>query len=266
MLTPTGAVPMATLQANYALGHGILTGFGPNVSVQAGKRLLALSSGTARQPSDPGYQNVSGFDKMYTVKKPAGFVPKSPACPGVVTGQPHDAASLEVVVVAPTNAHGFSFNFNFFTYEWPGYICSEFNDYFLALLSPPPTGHPDGNISFDTQGNPVSVNNAFLQVCGCAKGPPCLGGGVKWFSCGLGDLSLVGTGFGADTTGDGDHGSTGWLQTKAPISPHEELTLRWAVYDSGDGVLDTTTLIDNFQWILDSGSPSIGTTPVPPPT
>jgi hypothetical protein len=263
MLQPVSpGVPLSDLLANYALGHGILSAFGPQVSVQAGKRMLGLSSGTARQPTDPGYQDVSGFDKGYTVNKPKGFIPKSPACPGVTTGQPHDAASLEVVVVAPTNAHGFSFNFDFFTYEWPGYICSEFNDYFLALLYPTPMGHPDGNISFDSMGDPVSVNNAFLSVCGCMPHPPCVAGG-KVFSCADGDLSLLGTGFGADTTGDGDHGSTGWLETKAPISPHEQITLRWAVYDSGDGILDTTGLIDNFQWILDSGSPSITTTPVP---
>jgi hypothetical protein len=49
--------------ANYALGHGIVSAFGPNVKVQAGKRMLALSSGTARQPTDPGYMDVIGFDR-----------------------------------------------------------------------------------------------------------------------------------------------------------------------------------------------------------
>src|SRR5262249_1904022 len=129
-----------------------------------------------------------------------------------------------------------------FTFEWPGYICSQYNDFFLAILSPIPMGQPDGNISFDSMGNPVSVNNAFLEVCGCEGNPPspCFAGG-KVFPCALGDTDLIGTGFGFDTNFGEDHGSTGWLQTKAPVPPGSEITIRWAVHDSGDGSLDTTT-------------------------
>jgi hypothetical protein len=253
---PTGQ-PAAS---NYPLGHGILSAFGPNVKVQAGQRMLGLSSGTARQPTDPGYQDVAGFDKMYTCGSPVGFPKESPACPGVTTGQPHDGVALEMDIVAPTNAKGFSFSFNFFTYEWPDWICSEFNDFFVALLMPFPMGQTDGNISFDSMGNPVSVNNAFLEVCG----PPGNYGG-KNFTCALGDTALIGTGFGIDTTLDQDHGSTYWLQTKAPVKPHEEFTLRWGVYDSGDGILDTTTLIDDFQWIASGGTVTVGTNPVQQP-
>src|SRR5262249_32680180 len=66
--SPTSALipaPFMSLQDaldNYDLGHGILPSFGPNVKVQAGKRMLALSSGTARRPIDPGYIDVKGFD------------------------------------------------------------------------------------------------------------------------------------------------------------------------------------------------------------
>jgi hypothetical protein len=247
-----------TLQAalaNYDLGHGILSAFGPNVKVQAGKRMLGLSSGTARQPTDPGYMDVSGFDKGYTVLSPQGFPKESPACPGVVTGEPHDAVALDLVIVAPTNATGFSFNFNFFTYEWPDFICSMYNDFFMALLYPVPMGQMDGNITYDSMGNPVSVNNAFLTVCG----PPGLYGG-KTFTCPQGDSYLIGTGFGQDTAGS-DHGSTYWLETKAPIKAHEQFTLRFATYDSGDGILDTTGIVDNFQWIA-TGGVVVGTAPV----
>jgi hypothetical protein len=34
------------------------------------------------------------------------------------------------------------------------------------------------------------------------------------------------------------------------------------VYDSGDGVLDSTTLIDNFKWIAEAGV-TVVTNPVP---
>ena len=110
--------------------------------------------------------------KGYTSNSPQGFPKESPACPGSITGEPHDGAALQLEILTPTNAQGFSFSFNFFTYEWPDFICSTFNDFFVSLLMPFPANQPDGNISFDSQGNPVSVNNAFLEVCGCPGGPP----------------------------------------------------------------------------------------------
>jgi len=249
-----GAAP--PVNSNFHLGHGMLSTFGPNVKVQAGARMLGLSSGAARQPTDPGYKSVGGFNKNYLGSHPQGFPKESPACLGVKTGIPHDPTGVEVVVRAPTNAHGFSFNFNFFTYEWPGFICSQFNDFFVALLSPIPMGQTDGNISFDTQGNPVSVNNAFLEVCGCAKsgGPPCIAG-KKSFNCALGNAGLKDTGF---QEASQDHASTGWLFTKAPVEPGQVIMMRWAVYDSGDGILDTTTLVDNWRWIAESGT-EVGT-------
>lgn len=256
-----GSPPPAN-NTNFDLGHGMLSAFGTNVKVQSGGSMLGLSSGTARQPTDPGYLSVGGFDKQYTGSQPTGFPKESPACPGVTTGTPHDPTGVEIVVRAPTNAHGFSFNFNFFTYEWPGFICSQYNDFFVALLSPVPMGQQDGNISFDSQGNPVSVNNAFLEVCGCAGsgGPPCNAGG-KQFPCALGNSGLAGTGFQDQFS---DHASTGWLFTKAPVDPGQQITMRWAVYDSGDGVLDSTTLIDNWQWIAEPGT-QVGTGVVPTP-
>jgi hypothetical protein len=110
----------------------------------------------------------------------------------------------------------------------------------------------------------VSVNNAFVDVCACpGQGPPCNAGG-KMFACALGDSGLMGTGFGPDTAGS-DHASTGWLSTKAPVKGGETITIRWTVYDSGDGVLDTTTLVDNWQWIANGGTVSVGTDPITTP-
>ena len=257
-----GSPPSPADLTNFHLGHGFLSKFGANVKVRAGERMLGLSSGTARDPEDPGYQPVSGFSKGYSGNSPSGFPKESPACPGSFTGNPNDPTGVEVKVRVPSNARGFSFDFDFFTYEWPAFICSSYNDFFVAILSPVPMGQLDGNISFDSMGNPVSVNNAFLEVCGCEGNPPnpCFAGG-KTFSCALGNTDLIGTGFGFDSGGE-DHGSTGWLQTTAPVNPGKEITLRWAVYDSGDGSLDTTTLIDNWKWLATPGI-TVGTNPIP---
>ncbi|MEJ7733253.1 MAG: choice-of-anchor L domain-containing protein [Polyangiaceae bacterium] len=259
-----GSPPPSFALANFHLGHGILPKFGANVKVRKGEQMLALSSGTARQPDDPGYQDVGGFPKGFTSPPPQGFPKESAACPGVTTGQPNDAAAIELEMRTPSNAQGFSFDFDFFTYEWPNFVCSGYNDFFVALLMPFPPNQVDGNISFDSAGNPISVNNALLEVCGCAGNPPnaCSAGG-KQFNCSLGNTDLIGTGFGFDTAQDEqDHGSTAWLRSKAPVEPASDITIRFAVYDSGDGVLDTTTLIDNFKWIGVPGV-TVGTDPVP---
>jgi hypothetical protein len=241
------------------LGHGILSGFGPNVHPQEGKQLLALSSGTARQPTDPGYQSVTGYDKGYTTGAPPGYPKESPSCPGVMTGEPHDSAGLLVKIKSPSNAKSLKFNLNFYTYEWPNYICSEFNDFFVAIMTPTPSGQADGNISFDSQGNMISVNAGFLEVCGCAGGPPCQAGG-KSFTCKLGNTELQGTGFDEDPFGMGNSAATGWLQTTTPIQqPGSDISLLFAIWDSGDGVLDSTVLIDNFAFDVNQGD----TTTVP---
>ena len=249
------------------IGHGILKGFGPNVHPQEGKAVLALSSGSARQPTDPGYETVSGYDKMYETGAPPGYPKESPACPNVTTGEPHDTAGLLVKIKSPSNAKSLKFNLNFYTYEWPDYICSEFNDFFVAMMTPVPKGQADGNISFDAKGTLISVNAGFLDVCGCdsAGGPPCKTTGAP-SSCKLGNAQLKGTGFDEDLFGDPTENSaaTGWLATTSPIQqPGAEISLLFAVWDSGDGVLDSTVLLDNFTFDVDAADTTTAPVDVP---
>ncbi len=83
-----GTPPTTEQLPNFHLGHGFLSAFGVNVKVRAGQSMLALSSGSARAPSDPGYHDVSGFDKGYSGNNPPGFPEESPACPDTMTGAP----------------------------------------------------------------------------------------------------------------------------------------------------------------------------------
>ncbi len=245
------------------LQHGLLAKFGPNVNAQEGTRMLGLSSGTARQPSDSGYQSPGGFDAKSMGTVPPGFPIDSPSCPGVQTANDKKAwnpVALELKIKAPLNAKSFKFNFDFYTFEFPVYVCSQYNDFFVALQSPAPPSALQGNISFDSQKNPVSVNNGFLEVCQpqTAKG--------KTFPCALGTAQLDGTGFGADPTDPlGQlHAATGWLETVSPVSGGSEFTLRFAIWDMGDPVLDSTVLIDNFTWSTEGGDIPV-TNPVPVP-
>jgi len=243
--------------SGYDIGHGVLHRFGDRVQPREGERVLVLSSGTARLPGQLGYESPTGFDKGYTGPSPEGYPKESPACEGVVTGETHDDVALEITLRAPPGAQSFGFDFNFFTYEWPDWVCSQFNDFFVALLQPPLDGLPDGNISFDQLGNSVSVNMAFVRVCDCVGGPPCGAPPltpVIAYDCELGSDQLSDTGF-------EERAATGWLVTKAPVEPDQVIKLRWGVYDSGDGVLDSTTVIDHFRWLGDPAD-SPGTTPL----
>jgi hypothetical protein len=239
------------------LGEGVLPHFGVNQPA-AGKTMLAISSGSARNPGDPGYHDVSGWDKKVNCGTPAGYPKDSPACAGSGLGGlggfggAHDGAALQVVIRVPTNAKSFSYQQNFFTYEFPIYICSEFNDFFVTMMDPKPAGQPDGNIAFDQDGNPISVNNSMLQVCTKQSA------GGKNFACPLGPSTLSGTGFES-------HAATGWLTTTTPVDSvrGKTITLTWAIWDQGDGVLDSTALIDDFKWSVEAATGST-THPTPP--
>ena len=234
------------------MSHGVLPQFGNDVAPRDGEFMLALSSGVAR--SGTVGDSPGGAAMCTRSSTPPGFpTPSTAACPNTQiddTPVANDPAALELRIRAPSNALSLSFDFNFYTYEYPVYICTEYNDFFVALLYSQHANTPaNKNVSFDSQGNPVSVNNGFLEVC-----QPGNHGG-KNFPCPLGNGDLAGTGF------EG-HAATGWLQTKTPIVPGEEFTIRFAVWDMGDEVLDSTVLIDNFKWDVNEGS--TGTVRPPP--
>lgn len=242
--------------AKQPLGHGILSQFGVN-AVQAGSTMLAISSGSARAPGDDGYHDPDGWDKGYMCGTPDGYPKESASCSGAsdpfggLLNDAYDGVALQVKIRVPSNAKSFKFQQNFFTYEFPTYICSSYNDFFVTMMDPAPSGLPDGNIAFDQDTNPISVNNSLLQVCSAQEA------GGKDFPCPLGDSSLSGTGF------EG-HAATGWLTTTSPVDDvrGKEITLTWAVWDQGDGSLDSTALVDDFSWSVDSADAQ--TTASPP--
>jgi hypothetical protein len=257
-----GATDQNFNMSNFMLGFGILgPTFGDDNSTQQGVRMLGLSSGTARRPVDPGYIDVSGFNKGFITGAPTGFPGSTPACGSVMFGAPHDGAALSVVLRVPTNALALSFDSNFFSYEFPDYVCSSFNDTYVVIITPSPAGEPTsahGNVAYDSNGNIISVNAGFLQVCD----PTSTAGGMDnppqmvSYACTEGPSKLLGTGFGIDTTSvspsgdDQNHASTDWLETTVAVNSlaGQTVTILFALWDSSDGELDSTVLIDNVHW------------------
>jgi hypothetical protein len=245
---------------------GLLDGFGPSVKVQLGQRMLGLSSGHARTPGQPEACNTHQCPGYNLGEAPPGFPQNAPNCQQ--SDVIRDDVGFQVKLRAPKNATGYKYVFKFYSFEFAEYVCTAFNDQYIALVDPPPMGSLNGNISFDNNKNPVSVNIAFFEVCdpnandfaskcmsGCPQKPNPY--------CPNGAAELVGTGF-ADGWGE-DAGATVWLQSQAPIAGGEEFTIRFAIWDTQDQIYDSTVLVDGFQWIATGGTVTVGTGEVPNP-
>jgi len=270
---------------------GILENFGPNVPPLGGTRVLGISSGHARLPGQDDDCGTGDCQEGGVGTAPPGFPQQVSGCAGGPETPINDDVALEVTLRAPSNATGYSFDFKFYTFEFSEWVCTQYNDQFVALVNPAPPGSVNGNVSFDSGGNPVSVNIAFFDVCtSCqafAANCLCEGGGscpqAPANCCGAGAAQLQGTGFDSwDSNGDVvgiyddffggcfdsqpspvKSGATSWLRTTAPVQPGSEVTIRFAIWDAGDAVLDSTAIIDNFKWIANGGTVEIGTGEVP---
>jgi len=259
---------------------GIQSGFGPNVHVQGGSNMLALSSGAARVVGQAGACGSISCEYNATATAPPGFPEDDPDCPP--TQSIADDVALEVQVRVPSNATGYSFSFKFHSFEYPDWVCDTagYNDQFIALVTPAPmgayipTGSTGGNISFDSNKHPVSVNIGYFDVCDPSSptrfASHCTTGGAITCPtlpspyCPLGVGELQGTGFDVWNK-DGADGATRWLQTQAPATPGSIITIRFAIWDAGNGEYDSTVLLDNIQWNATGGTVTVGTTPVSSP-
>lgn len=226
---PDGSSPPDT--STFHLGYGILPTFGPNISPQAGQDFVAISTGAARIPTDMDFQEL--LEKGYSNNLPSGF-PKafigcSGACP-TPSANGFDGLALQLTFTTPNNVNGFSFDYKFYTQDYPDYTCSMYSDEVAVYTIPTLPGAPSDNILFDANANPVSVNS--VEVCAP----------FDCFVCPYGSLELNGTGF------EGN-GATAWMTGTYPILPSTKYTIYFSIWDSGDGSGRSTLLLDNWQWI-----------------
>ena len=267
---PWGLKGAAWVRANgapVASGHDLAVGLMPDFGVNMprnGDSLVVISSGYARDASETGACSGQSCQTTGNGVPPVGFPQDVPGCSGL--SEIRDDVALEVELVAPSNATGYSFEFAFMSFEFPEYVCTSYNDQFIALVDPAPQGSINGNISFDAQTNPVSVNVAYFDNCDPA------GIGSYASLCFAGNCPQppqpycpLGSGFMTDTGFNewGDAGSTGWLVTTAPVQGGDQFKVRFAIWDTGDQNLDSTVMLDNFRWIATGGTVAVGTLPAP---
>lgn len=149
-------------------------------------------------------------------------------CSGTIQGQfnqgggAYDYAELRFTLQVPPDVTSFSYDFAFFSVEYPAYYGSGFNDMYIGWLE---SEKWTGNISFDQNGNPISLNAGFLSF----KDD---GGNSQVFA----------------GTCMRQHAGTNWLTTTAGVTPGETITVVFAIFDLSDGILDSYAFLDNFKW------------------
>ena len=280
-----------------ANSKSIRQGFGSGVVPLAGSRIAVLSTGAAAAKSAPNNTSPAyaafqgGQDLAKSSPMPADWLtanannlPNAPGCPDPQGGTTaHDPIMLKIRVRVPTNAKSFAVSTSFYSSEYPEWVCSPFNDFFVALLDSqfvPGAGQvanpTDKNLAFYKTGNkvyPVGVNLAFgstglFTQCQTSS-TGCGGGAIPGNNTCMSTAQLAGTGFddpnlpsqfpadpaycdaGAKFAG----GATGWLTTNGNVKPGETIELRFATWDTGDGWYDSLVLLDNWVWSVDASTP-----------
>jgi hypothetical protein len=232
---------------------------------RAGSNFTLISSGIAGDKNDPDFDKMNeedpgtDFGSGNTAPHPYPNIMPNPMCSGAMgamssePGTVNDYVELVLKLKAPTNVNSFSFDFQFFSAEYPVYVCTEFNDEFLVLQESNGEFQQATNIAFDMQKNPVTVNNGFFTVCTNDTSKP------YTQHCTQPVSDINGTGFedspgggisipGLPVPGNIPGGSTGWLTTTSPVTPGEDVVLHFIIFDEGDHILDSAALIDNFRW------------------
>jgi hypothetical protein len=240
--------------------YGVETLWGDVLVPQYGANMAVFSTGSARMPSqsgffaprpatiDPAFKNTGNSSVA-----PTGWPHNVMGCPSPPSdkSRAYDPVVLTLVVRVPTNANAFSFDYDFFSSEYLNYVCSQYNDTFVALLQSkiPVAAANFGNVAADSSGDPINVNSGFFEVC-----TPGTAMDGRMFACSKGIAELAGTGFDKDTPNDG---ATGWLRSTASVSPGEEITIDFMLWNTADHNLQSTVLLDNWSWAA-HGSPGTG--------
>ena len=137
-------------------------------------------------------------------------------------GGAYDYTELRFTLQVPPDVTSFSYDFAFFSVEYPYYYGSGYNDMYIGWLE---SEKWTGNISFDQNGNPISLNAGFLAYKDDGGNLPALAG-----------------------TCMRQHAGTAWLTTTAGVTPGETITVVFAIFDLSDPILDSYAFLDNFKW------------------
>lgn len=300
--TTDPGVGWGLVSATFALANGtgipapqsraIRPAFGAGGTTAAGSAMAVLSTGAAAAPGQVNPSHAAfqiGTDTTTQSAAPVdwlsangGAFPVAPGCPPAGGNTAVNPVLLSLRIRVPTNAHSFRFAARVLASDYPEWVCSPYNDVFVALLDSvyagTPPNPPDRNlaryIASPGQVYPLGVNLAagntglFTQCLngniGCASGAvagvatTCVGtAGLA--GSGMDSLNPMGV-FGQPGFCGSNNllgGGTDWLLVRGNVVPGEVITVRLAVWDVGDGLQDTVILLDDFQWSRNVFEPGV---------
>ncbi len=263
-----------------AASRSIRGGFGSVIKPQKFSSMAVLSSGNAADANDidPVFAAFEQGQNLNTTSPPPqdwlaannNKIPNPPGCPAQQVPAANDPVMLTLRLRVPTNAKSFSAKMYFFSAEYPEYVCSQYNDFFVALVDSKAEGNPaDKNVAVFDDGKtqwPIGVNlvkvadGLFTQCEGGTVG--CKGVGGVYNGC-KGVNELAGTGFDAFDASACTAmqkfvgGGTGWLTLRGNVFPGEVMEIRLAVWDTGGHIFDSLVLLDAWEWSLDAAAPGV---------
>ncbi len=201
----------ASLNGSDERGVGIGTTPLGNYFPTEGNTFAILSTGLAESADDPNDSGSLSFK-----------------LDGLNNSQGNDLVQLALRLRVPQNMNCASFDFAYFSEEFPEWVGSQFNDTFTAelggtnlIISGTQVIAPL-NFAFDTEGNIISINTVF------------------------------------DVTSDTAttyNGMTSLLRAQTPVTPGATIDIVFSVQDLGDSIYDSAVFLDKFFW---SNDPNCG--------
>lgn len=276
------------ITGNFALANGagspsansrsIRPQFGNNNPPKAGQRMAVLSTGHAAatgqtNPNFAAFQtgvntNTSSAAPADWLAANGGSFPNAPGCTISGSTTAYNPVLLRMRIRVPTNANSFSTKMWFASAEYPEYVCTSFNDFFVTLVtSASPNNPADKNIAIYTNNNqswPVGVNlakaaNGLFRQCQNGQISQC--GAVSNYNGCQATTELIGTGFDTNASACGHFGytggSTGWLTMSGNVTPGETMELRFVIWDTADQSWDSLVLLDDFRWSVQAAQPGV---------
>lgn len=271
-LADGGGVPDANSRA-------LRDGFGANIANEFGDRMVVLSTGHAADNTDDANPGFAAFQQGQQMGETSGVpadwlaangdtLPNAPGCPGPGSQTAFNPVNLRLRVRAPTNANSFSVRMFFFSAEYPEYVCTAFNDFFVTLVdSTDPENPADKNIAIYDDGantwpvgiNLVSAAAGLFTACDNGAIAHCEAGGT-YNGCAA-NTELQGTGFDLNASECGHNGpaggGTGWLTMTGAVEPGEVLEIRFIIWDTSDEVWDSLVLLDDWEWSVEASPPGV---------
>ena len=193
------------------------------------------------------------------ISKHGGNLETANNCP-TGSSNVYESASLRLRIRAPTNAKSFSYRLMFLSQEFPYYVCTQYNDMFLALLSSFPAGFPapaDTNVATapipsgsGTQTVPLSINiEKFFTICQASNsyGTNC---NPTAFS-----TMLSGSAYRYSRSGQQWGAGTALLTNTVNVSPGSTFSIDFLIFDTGDYKYQSTAILDSLTWNAEA-SPS----------